>query len=148
MKQCRGAFVVAVSLFLFAGCSQEEIPDEADGGQRLPEELMALQGSWLAASTNGCTLTCSVIIDGQAVRIRYQEAPDAIVVRESALIEQIDPKKHLLILGGGTGAWEYAYDDENGIELLELEFYSRSIDGGWRRMHLMRGAYGSPAQRQ
>ena len=122
-----------------AGCSKSNEQEQARTPEMSPG-LSRMQGNWIAASTNeGCTATCGVLIDGHAVRIRYQESADAPVIRESAVIDRIDEQKKLLIINGGIGAWPYVHGTEDGREHLEIEFHVRSL-GEWRRMHLKRSA--------
>lgn len=131
------ASLVAILVIMFSGCSDGREPQESEA-QNLPKVLAQMQGSWVAVSTNGCTINCGVDFDGYSVRVRYQESPDSSMVRTSALVERVDEQKQLLIINGGVGAWEYSIGTEEGLEYLELEFYSRNSDENWRRMYLKR----------
>lgn len=128
-----------VTIFAVAiwGCSDSGNSQQSEV-QSLPEALGRIQGVWEAVSTNGCTPNCGVNIDGYSVRVRFQEFPDSVMVRESALVERVDEQKEILIINGGSGAWDYSISVEDGLEYLELEFFSHSLDGNWRRMYLKR----------
>ena len=131
------AILVMILTITILGCSDSAESQQPDT-QNIPEVLVQMQGSWVAVSTNGCTLKCGVNIDGNSIRVRYQESPDSSMVRVSVVVERVDEQKQLLIFNAGTGAWRYSLGTDDGLEHLELEFFSKSLVDNWRRMHLKR----------
>jgi hypothetical protein len=130
--------VLALGVLLAsAGCS-ERSPDEMEAAEQFPEALQFLQGSWIGTASDESSCECEVQIEGSSVRIRYREGSTAPVIRENSMINGVDEENHRLIMGEGQAAWEYRHGAENGREVLELEFYSPSIEGGRRRMQLTR----------
>lgn len=126
---------VSVMTVLLSGCGDHAAP--AEEVLDIPEQLAVMQGAWESVTTNGCTPSCGAVIEGNTVRLRYQEAPGSAMVRHSASIEQVDEEGQLLILTGGMGAWPYFHGLEEGEEHLEIEFFIQQHKE-WRRMHLRR----------
>lgn len=131
-----GAFVVSALtclLLMLTGCSNEPAP-EVNPYANMAPHLKQMQGTWVDYNTND-TVECTAIFQGYTVRVRYQGDAEGPQQKQNASIERLDEQRNLIVLNGGTGAWPYELQPENGIEHLELEFYSSD---GWHRIDLCR----------
>jgi hypothetical protein len=118
------------------GCSvyTEDAPEpDAD----LPTGLGLMQGAWEFISTNGFADHCRAIIDGYNIRLRYQDSPDSPLVRQSTVIDSINEQQQVLMVNEGIGAGPYFYGTKDGLEHLELEFFSQ-YHKEWRRVRMRR----------
>lgn len=132
-----GAFVVsalACLLLMLSGCTGESTIEVIDPFTDMAPELQRMQGTWVDFNTND-TVECTAIIQGYTIRVRYQGNEEAIQLKQNASIERLDEQRSLIVLKGGTGAWPYELQPENGIEHLELEFFSAE---GWHHLDLCR----------
>jgi hypothetical protein len=123
-------------IVMVSGCSDKAEQQESEGSE-LSEVLSRMQGSWEAASTNGCTENCGAVVQGDTLRIRYQGSPESAMERHSVRIDRIDEQAKVLIINDGVGAWPYFYGIQDGQEYLEIEFYSR-LEQAWHRLRLKR----------
>lgn len=134
---------VAVGLIVVLtcmGCS-DHAADEPEPDGTLPKTLGLMQGSWEPVSTNVSTDNCGVIIEGYSIRLRYQDSPDSPMIRQSAVIDHIDEQRKILMVNGGISAWPYFYGTKDGLEHLELEFFSQ-YHKEWRRVRMRRSMAG------
>ena len=129
--------LIAGLLAIMLGCSGNS-DEETPAPTVLPDAILALQGSWIDASTNGCTVICRVRVEGTSIGIRYQESADSPVVRETAVFEYVDEEKEYLCFADRMGGWEYRFSRAAGDECFELKIYSSSLEGGSRKMILVR----------
>ena len=126
------ATVLLLSLML-SGCSKQETV-EVDPYPEMSADLKSMQGRWLASDTNNVQ-ECGAIIEGYTIRLRYQSQTNSPMLKHNASIDRLDEARKLIIINGGIAAWPYYYGPEDGIEHLEVEFFSKE---GWNRMHMTR----------
>ena len=132
-----GAFVIsalACLILMLSGCSRPSAPNVVDPYPDMTPDLKRMQGTWVDVNTND-SIECTAIIQGYTLRLRYQGGEEALQLKQNASIERLDEQRKLIVLNGGTGAWPYELQPENGIDHLELEFFSSD---GWHNLDLCR----------
>jgi hypothetical protein len=139
MGEWRKKVSVAVGVIIVLtcmGCSgytEDALEPAAD----LPTGLGLMQGAWESISTNGVADHCGAMIEGYSIRLRYQDLPDSPLVRQSTVIDSINEQRQVLMVNQGIGAWPYFYDTKDGLEYLDLEFFSQ-YHKEWRRVRMRR----------
>jgi len=133
--------VLLLGSLLYTGCAPSDETASTEE-EALPKTLSSLQGEWVSMDAAPSNQNAYVVIDRYSIRIRYQEGPDERLVRESAVINHVDEANQFLVINDGLAAWNYSLMKEDGAERLELEFYSKSLEDGWRTLLLERNKEG------
>ena len=128
------AIMGMITVLVSSGCS-DRTANEPDAG--LPGVLGKMQGTWESVTTNGCTDLCGVVVNEYSIRLRYQDSPGSPLVRQSTVIDSINEQRQVLIVNEGIGAWPYFYGTKDGLEHLDLEFFSQ-YHKEWRRVRMRR----------
>ena len=130
-------WIVYIGLAL-AGCDDDGVSTrDIPLAEILPVALEALQGSWCSSETN-VHATCDVIINEYPVRLKYQQNSEQPVLKQNVMIKEVDVRRNLLLINGGTAAWPYSLSRQSdGTVLISLKFYN-SLSHEWVKANLCR----------